>query len=130
MSVASPTSRRTIRVVAAVVQRNDRYLITQRRATAVLPLLWEFPGGRVEDGESDAAVVGAVEKVARERGVPMAQIALAWVLTNPVVTAPIVGATKPHHLVDAVAALDIQLTDDELTALEGPYVSRPPSYFS
>jgi len=80
-------------------------------------------------GESDAAVVGAVEKVARERGVPMAQIALAWVLTNPVVTAPIVGATKPHHLVDAVAALDIQLTDDELTALEAPYVSRPPSYF-
>jgi len=80
-------------------------------------------------GESDAAVVGAVEMVARERGVPMAQIALAWVLTNPVITAPIVGATKPHHLTDAVAALDIQLTDDELTALEAPYVSRPPSYF-
>ena len=73
-------------------------------------------------GEAEAAVVGAVEKVAGERGVPMAQIALAWVLTNPVVTAPIVGATKPHHLTDAVAALDIQLTDDELTALEAPYV--------
>ncbi|HTA21677.1 MAG TPA: (deoxy)nucleoside triphosphate pyrophosphohydrolase [Polyangia bacterium] len=45
---------RTIRVVAAVLERDGRYLITQRRTTAVLPLLWEFPGGRVEDGESDA----------------------------------------------------------------------------
>ena len=47
-------SRRTIRVVAAVVQKNERYLITQRRPNAVLPLLWEFPGGKVEPGESDA----------------------------------------------------------------------------
>lgn len=47
-------SRRTIRVVAAVIQKNERYLITQRRPTAVLPLLWEFPGGKVEEGESDA----------------------------------------------------------------------------
>jgi 8-oxo-dGTP diphosphatase len=45
---------RTIRVVAAVLERDGRYLITQRRATAVLPLLWEFPGGRVEPGETDA----------------------------------------------------------------------------
>ena len=52
--MASPESRRTIRVVAAVVQKNERYLITQRRPNAVLPLLWEFPGGRVEEGESDA----------------------------------------------------------------------------
>lgn len=47
-------SRRTIRVVAAVLEREGKYLITQRRASAVLPLLWEFPGGRVEDGETDA----------------------------------------------------------------------------
>lgn len=47
-------SQRTIRVVAAVVEDDGRYLVTQRRATAVLPLLWEFPGGRVEPGESDA----------------------------------------------------------------------------
>jgi aryl-alcohol dehydrogenase-like predicted oxidoreductase len=80
-------------------------------------------------GDADAAVVGAVEKVAAERGVPMAQIALAWVLRNPVITAPIVGATKPHHLVDAVAALEIELTAEEVEAIEGPYVSRPPSYF-
>ena len=48
---------RTIRVVAAVIERGGRYLITQRRATAVLPLLWEFPGGRVEEAESDAAAL-------------------------------------------------------------------------
>jgi 8-oxo-dGTP diphosphatase len=47
------TPQRTIRVVAAVLEQDGRYLITQRRATAVLPLLWEFPGGRVEEGESD-----------------------------------------------------------------------------
>jgi aryl-alcohol dehydrogenase-like predicted oxidoreductase len=80
-------------------------------------------------GEADAAVVAAVEKVAGERGVPMAQVALAWVLRNPVVTAPIVGATKPHHLTDAVAALDIRLSDEEVAILEGAYVSRPPAYF-
>ena len=48
------SSPRTIRVVAAVIERDGRYLITQRRPSAVLPLLWEFPGGRVEDGETDA----------------------------------------------------------------------------
>jgi 8-oxo-dGTP diphosphatase len=48
---------RTIRVVAAVIEKDGRYLITQRRPTAVLPLLWEFPGGRVEDGETDAAAL-------------------------------------------------------------------------
>jgi 8-oxo-dGTP diphosphatase len=48
------SAQRTIRVVAAVLERDGRYLITQRRATAVLPLMWEFPGGRVEDGETDA----------------------------------------------------------------------------
>lgn len=52
--MAEPQPRRTIRVVAAVIQKSERYLITQRRSTAVLPLLWEFPGGRVEEGESDA----------------------------------------------------------------------------
>lgn len=50
-------SERTIRVVAAVISKDGRYLITQRRPTAVLPLLWEFPGGRVEDGESDTGAL-------------------------------------------------------------------------
>lgn len=52
--MAGPSSTRPIRVVAAVIAREGRYLITQRRPTAVLPLLWEFPGGRVEAGETDA----------------------------------------------------------------------------
>ena len=55
---------KTIRVVAALVERDGRYLITQRRETAVLPLLWDFPGGRVEDGESDEA---ALAREVRER---------------------------------------------------------------
>jgi 8-oxo-dGTP diphosphatase len=54
MSTSTP---RTIRVVAAVLEQDGRYLITQRRATAVLPLMWEFPGGRVEPGETDQAAV-------------------------------------------------------------------------
>ena len=53
----SSSSLRTIRVVAAVIEREARYLITQRRPSAVLPLLWEFPGGRVEKGETDAAAL-------------------------------------------------------------------------
>ncbi|MBZ0121876.1 MAG: (deoxy)nucleoside triphosphate pyrophosphohydrolase [Sandaracinaceae bacterium] len=53
----SDTDRKTIRVVGAVIERDGRYLITQRRPNAVLPLLWEFPGGRVEDGESDDAAL-------------------------------------------------------------------------
>jgi aryl-alcohol dehydrogenase-like predicted oxidoreductase len=59
----------------------------------------------------------------------MAQVALAWVLKNPVVTSPIVGATKPHHLADAVAAVDVHLTDDEIRALEEPYTPRLPAGF-
>ncbi|WP_062520986.1 aldo/keto reductase [Demequina silvatica] len=76
--------------------------------------------------DADQGVVDAVEKVATERGVPMSQVALAWVLRNPVVSAPIVGATKPHHLPDAVAALDIELTSEEVEALEAPYQVREP----
>ena len=64
-------------------------------------------------------------EIAEERGVPRAQIALAWVLAEPEVTAPIVGVTKPHHLDDAIAALDIELTDDEVARLEEPYVPAP-----
>jgi aryl-alcohol dehydrogenase-like predicted oxidoreductase len=59
----------------------------------------------------------------------MAQIALAWVLTHPVVAAPIVGATDPHHLNDASAALDLHLADDEIASLNSPYTPREPSGF-
>jgi aryl-alcohol dehydrogenase-like predicted oxidoreductase len=73
---------------------------------------------------SDRAIVEAVSRVARERGVSRAQIALAWLRRNPVVVAPLVGATKVAHIDDAVASLDIELTDEEVTALEAPYTPR------
>jgi 1-deoxyxylulose-5-phosphate synthase len=73
------------------------------------------------DSPLDEPIVNAVQKVAEDRGVSMAQVALAWVLSRPAVSAPIVGATKPHHLSDAVGALDLQLTPDEVQALEEHY---------
>ena len=71
--------------------------------------------------DSDAEIVAAVGRVAERRGVSRAQVALAWVAANPVVTAPIVGATKPHHLDDALAAIELELTDDEVAELQAPY---------
>jgi 1-deoxyxylulose-5-phosphate synthase len=81
------------------------------------------------DSPADQPIIEATEAVARDRGVPMAQVALAWVLSKPVVTAPIVGATKPHHLTDAVAALDLTLTPDEIQRLEAPYVPQAPYWW-
>ncbi|WP_454886524.1 aldo/keto reductase [Sphingomonas oryzagri] len=75
-----------------------------------------------DTAEADRRVVEVVAEIARERGVPRARIALAWVLDKPEVSAPIVGASKPGHLDDAIAALALELTDDELTRLEAPYV--------
>jgi 1-deoxyxylulose-5-phosphate synthase len=75
--------------------------------------------------DDDFAVVERVSDVARARGVPHARVALAWLLANPVVTSPIVGASKPHHLDDAVAALDIELTAEEIASLEEPYRPHP-----
>jgi len=66
-----------------------------------------------------------VAEIARERGVPMAQIAMAWLLRQPGVTSPIVGATKPHHLDDAVAGESLKLTDDESARLEELYRPHP-----
>ncbi|HEU4946983.1 MAG TPA: aldo/keto reductase [Kribbella sp.] len=77
--------------------------------------------------DDDKPIADAVQQVAAARGVPMAQIALAWVLKNPTVSAPIVGATKEHHLTDATAALDITLTDEEMHTLEQPYTPRRPT---
>jgi 1-deoxyxylulose-5-phosphate synthase len=72
--------------------------------------------------EADRRVAERVAEIASKRGVPRAQMALAWLLAKPVVTAPIIGASKPHHLEDAVAALSLKLTPDEIAALEEPYV--------
>jgi aryl-alcohol dehydrogenase-like predicted oxidoreductase len=72
--------------------------------------------------DADRKVVEAVAAVAKERGVPRAQIALAWVLDKPVVSSPIIGASKASHLDDAIAALDLVLSEEELARLEEPYV--------
>jgi aryl-alcohol dehydrogenase-like predicted oxidoreductase len=72
--------------------------------------------------EADKPVVDRLGEIAKARGIPRAQIALAWLLHKPAVTAPIVGATKAHHLEEAVAALDVKLSDAEIEALEAPYV--------
>jgi len=76
-------------------------------------------------GPQDFDVVDRAAEVAGERGVPAAQVALAWLLGRPGVTAPIVGATKLGHLEDALAAADLSLTDDEVARLEEPYVPHP-----
>jgi aryl-alcohol dehydrogenase-like predicted oxidoreductase len=72
--------------------------------------------------EADFAVVDRLGEVAEGRGVPSAQVALAWLLQKPGVTAPIVGATKPGHMADAVAAAELSLSDEEVGRLEEPYV--------
>ena len=76
-------------------------------------------------GEADRRVVERVAEVAEKRGVPRAQIALAWVAQKAVVTSPIVGASKPHHLDDAIAALSLQLSEEEISRLEEPYIPHP-----
>jgi aryl-alcohol dehydrogenase-like predicted oxidoreductase len=81
------------------------------------------------DNPHDEPVITAVHALAAERGVTMAQVALAWVLRNPLVTAPIVGATKPHHLQEAVEALSLELSEDEVATVEAPYVQSGPSWY-
>ncbi|MFD6195706.1 aldo/keto reductase [Mycobacteriaceae bacterium NPDC060252] len=78
---------------------------------------------------TDKEIVDAVEHIARERDVSMAQVAMAWVLANPVVAAPIVGATKTGHLTDAAAAVEVSLNADEITALDQHYAIRQPTYY-
>jgi aryl-alcohol dehydrogenase-like predicted oxidoreductase len=75
--------------------------------------------------EDDFDVADAVRAVAAERGLPPAQIALAWLLRNPVVSAPIVGATKTEHLTDATAAVSVRLSGEEVARLEAPYRTHP-----
>jgi aryl-alcohol dehydrogenase-like predicted oxidoreductase len=72
--------------------------------------------------DADRLVAEQVAQVAKACGIPMAQVALAWQLSKPYITAPIVGATKPQHLDDALAAVNVQLTAEEIAKLEEPYV--------
>ncbi len=87
----------------------------------------EFGKSLYSDGDAD--IVQAVLDVAADRGVAPASVALAWVMRHPAVTAPIIGASKPGHLDDALAALDVHLTDDEVTRLEAAYTPRSNSGF-
>ncbi|MBZ4399618.1 aldo/keto reductase [Myxococcus sp. MISCRS1] len=91
----------------------DRSSTTRAKTDAYAPVLYDQPG--------DWEVAEANRKVAEARNVPPAQVALAWLLSRPVVTAPIIGATKPEHLEDAVRAVDLKLTAEELQQLEAPY---------
>jgi aryl-alcohol dehydrogenase-like predicted oxidoreductase len=79
--------------------------------------------------EADRAIVETVAAIAQERGVSRAQVALAWLLHKPAVTAPIVGVTNQQHLDDALAAVDLQLSDEEIRRLEEPYVPHLPEGF-
>jgi aryl-alcohol dehydrogenase-like predicted oxidoreductase len=73
----------------------------------------------------DFDVVDRLAEVAAERGVPPAQVALAWLLSRPAVTAPIVGATKLGHIADALAAVELTLSEEEVRRLEEPYLPHP-----
>jgi aryl-alcohol dehydrogenase-like predicted oxidoreductase len=79
--------------------------------------------------EANRQIVETVQAIAEARQVPMAQIGLAWLLQKEMVTAPIVGATRPQHLTDAVAAVDLKLSDEEIRHLEAPYIPQLPVAF-
>ncbi len=82
------------------------------------------------DREDNVAIVQRVSELAAAHGLPMAQVALAWMLSKPFVTAPIIGATKPNHLEDAAAALSVRLTPEEVQQLEEAYLPHPVIGFS
>src|ERR1700691_4127826 len=84
----------------------------------------------MQSEEADRKVVDRLGQLAEQRGVARAQLALAWLLSKPVIASPIVGATKPHHLQDAVAALSLRLTPEEIASLEEPYAPHPVLGFS
>ncbi|WP_375744860.1 aldo/keto reductase [Corallococcus interemptor] len=92
---------------------DDKEATTRAGSDTLSPMLYNQPG--------DWDVVEAVKQVAEGRKAPPAQVALAWLLSKPVVTAPIIGATKPAHLEDAVKAVSLKLTPEEVKALEAPY---------
>src|SRR6185312_786775 len=79
----------------------------------------------VKTEEADRKVIDTLQALSAERGIPAAQLALAWHLSKPFVTAPIIGATKSNHIADAVAAVELELSQDEIARLEAHYVPHP-----
>jgi aryl-alcohol dehydrogenase (NADP+) len=102
-----------------------RGLLAGNRKTQTLRSREDDYGKKLYTQEADDRVVDCVAEVAKTRGVPPAQIALAWLLNKSQVTAPIVGASKPHHLQDAVAAVGLKLTQEEIDKVESVYVPHP-----
>jgi aryl-alcohol dehydrogenase-like predicted oxidoreductase len=101
-----------------------RGLVTRDRG-AVTPRVDTDEYAKTLYGTANLDILDAVAAIASERGVSRAAVGLAWVQRHPAVAAPIVGFTKPHHLDDALASLDIELTDDEVRRLEAPYTPQP-----
>lgn len=90
--------------------------VTERnKIDTVSPMVWD------RSLKQDLPVIENLQKMAEKRGISMAQMALAWMLSKPYITAPIVGTTSPKHVEEAVAALDVKLTPEEIAALEAPY---------
>jgi 1-deoxyxylulose-5-phosphate synthase len=81
--------------------------------------------GKLYGTDADFEVVDAVGAVAERRGLSRMQVALAWVLSHPAVTAPIIGASKEHHIPDAISALDVKLEPEDIAALTKPYQAKP-----
>ena len=133
-----------------VYREEEREMLPLCRSEGVGVIPWSplargfLAGGRAEPGqgnterartdefsprlyyrEPDFKVVEALDGVAKARGVSNMHVALAWVLKNPAVTAPIIGTSKPHHLDDALGAFALKLTDEEIKTLEGPYQPKP-----
>jgi aryl-alcohol dehydrogenase-like predicted oxidoreductase len=104
-------------------------LTRDRDATTARSETDEFGKTLYDTSADDRLIVERVAEVAAGRGVSRAQVALAWMLSKSFVTAPIVGATKPHHIDDAVAAVDLELSDDEIARLEEPYGPHPVAGF-
>ena len=110
----SPLARGLLARAEIPTARPGQASASSRAATdTIAPKLYDTP--------EDADVVAALRRVSQARGIPPAEVALAWLLSRPAVVAPIVGATKPEHLDAAVRALDVTLSQEEIDTLEGAY---------
>src|SRR5271156_1144314 len=105
-----------------VVRRRERKLQRFKSPGSAQRFLKAFGRLFAKTEDADHKVVDRVAQVAAARGIPRAQVTLAWLLAKPVITAPIVGATKLQHLDDALAAVRVKLSEDEIASLEAPYV--------